>query len=401
MLFAGLIAAGLTAALSLDEAVSEALSSAPARAASQALEARRPLDADLPWLSSNPTFQLQVGTRSPAGGPSGYESEWWVYQPIALGDHAKARRDAAKSEAAALGWTASEVRLAMSRAAAAAWFESWGARARWHRAVEEDAVAKSLVAKTDRARTLGGAIALDVDDARAYAAEASLALLEAEGLSFEADVTLARTLGREAAGPVATRDELPAVVASCVADDEALVGRASRLPMVRAAEARVRADLMRLEEATSGKRGQVTVGASLTLDAGGPGTLVSVAASPPIVDRAQRERAGLSADVELARGEAARARAEAVALLRRALHEVAHSREVLDGLTTALVPALEARVVSRERLLAGGEGGLPELLRARRERLSGLARLDEDRVRHAAAAWHWRLLSEASNEGER
>jgi hypothetical protein len=65
------------------------------------------------------------------------------------------------------------------------------------------------------------------------------------------------------------------------------------------------------------------------------------------------------------------------------------------------VPALEARVAARERLLSGGEGGLPELLRARRERLSGLSRLDEARVRHAAAVWHWRTLSEATHEGER
>jgi hypothetical protein len=58
-------------------------------------------------------------------------------------------------------------------------------------------------------------------------------------------------------------------------------------------------------------------------------------------------------------------------------------------------------VQARERLVAGGEGGPLELLRARRERLAGLARLDEARARHAAAAWHWKALQDATNEGER
>jgi cobalt-zinc-cadmium efflux system outer membrane protein len=214
-------------------------------------------------------------------------------------------------------------------------------------------------------------------------------------------VALARTVGRTAAQGTSTAGELPAEAATIDEEESSLDARAGQLPMVRTAEARGRTAAARLAEVETGRHGQLQLGAALTVDAGGRGGLASFSAPIPVIDPAARERAGLSADVALKEGEAAKARVEAAALLRLARHEVVHTRELVESLAHGLVPSLEARVAARETLLKGGEGGLPELLRARRERLAALARLDEARARHAAAAWHWRHLVAATTSGER
>ena len=220
-------------------------------------------------------------------------------------------------------------------------------------AAEEQA---ATVQRTSEVRFQSGAgMPFDVALARADAATAHAAVLDAEGLQVEALAELRFSLGLPAAAAVepvgdlyASNDRLPAgpgLTANALAGEPTL------------GVARARAELARRETAlTYAALGpSLTVGASFLREGGGNVVVTGFVGLPlPVVAPAAFDTARQRGLEDAAAADLARVRAEAAKSLSLATHEREHWREVRDVLrSSALEAAREALRLALASYLAG------------------------------------------------
>lgn len=359
---------------------------------------------------------LRAGARSVGGAPSdlsitaeagpqvlpegAFQGRLGVAQAISLADLGGARRAALRSEADAL---AAERWAAVARRrieASDAWLELDYRQRAYAAAVAQSKLAAELARLTKRGLELGELTRVDAADAAAFAAEAELGVLEAEGAVTEGRLALAEAL--LVSGAVACEGAAPDFAPLTAGERDAATRALERAPSVRAAAARLEAMRARDVEARASYAPQLTLGA--VVDRTTPAGLALVGTlglSLPASNRAGRERAGLAAERLLAEGRHVEERARAAVALARALHEAEHAGEVLAALDRGWLPALEASLVARSAAFAAGESTALEAIVTRRASLAARLRRERASTDRAMALAVVRELARAASEGGR
>lgn len=337
--------------------------------------------------------QLRIAPRDARGLEGGVA----VQQYIPLGDVRAARREVLERQADARSVAVAASTLERKLDVAAAWIATWRARERRTIAEREHDLARSILAITERGRAAGVFTAPEVADAKTFVAEVDLRRTDAEGELAQAGYELAKAMGRT--GKIAPAGALPAAPLPPADIATQLVSRAASLPRVAARRLAARVERARAAEERASRRAQLIVGAEAFRDE--PGALVggvTIGLALPH-DRGERESREAELAARMADAEASQLATEAVSEMESALHEVAHTEEVLVKLRDQLVPAAEDAAAQRQRALEVGEGTLVELLAARRTALHARARLTDAQAAHAWARIEAWLLLEATGGG--
>jgi outer membrane protein TolC len=333
---------------------------APAVAAAERATATRAAAGRLTSMTSNPIVYLQPGVRTDDGvtGPEGLVT---LQQSFNLAGWGGARHTTAAHELEASRFELRMRRRDLRIAVARAWLDTWALAEASRAVLEDEAAARELVSRIQRAVATDGLTRVDLEQAKAYAAEARALHLDLKGQAIEAGGRLAALLGLD---DVATVDGAPPSFDEAPGPE---VAQAANLPAVRLLEARVLGERSRAVEASAqyGAALQVQLQAGHEAPRQWLGNL-SLGLTLPLFEVGRRERVGHEATAALLEGEAAKARAEArieLALLR---HELEHTAEVYAVVHDQQLPAaLEAANLQVRRFL-GGECTLQELLVVRR-----------------------------------
>lgn len=362
------------APLSFDEALRLAGQAPAVEAAAAAVEERRKLTDATSTLVANPQLGVQPGVRRhPLGvGPEVYLS---LTQPLNLAGFGGARKDALAKELEqdrALGRAA--LHLGRLRAARA-WFSLWANQAALAEAKREQDLAADWAGRVERAAVAGGLTRADAAAARSWRAEASLAVLASEGEVFLAGVLLSEALGLDATAPSQVVEALPELPLPAGAALQESVARAELAPGVELATHTRDAEEARVTELKAANGTWLQVGAQAGRE--GSGDLVGLATlqlTVPAFDRGERDQARSKALATRAEGERRDALARARAERLRAIHELEHTREVLDVVERDLVPAAEDAARFAQKRMEGGEGTAFEWVMARRTVLAARSR---------------------------
>ena len=169
--------------------------------------------------------------------------------------------------------------------------------------------------------------------------------------------------------------------------------RVSALPVVqlKALEADVQRARSAEEKAARGT--SLSIGVYAQRDS--PGGFVgygAVGLTLPMFDRGERERSVTIARATQLDGETKREQANAVADLAMGLHEVDRTQEVVDTLSSGILPPLEEALAHRTRLFEAGEATMLEVITARRNVVNARGRLERAKARNAWArvkVWLW------------
>jgi outer membrane protein TolC len=327
-----------------------------------------------------------------------FQGRLGVAQAISLADLGGARRGALGREADALGAERAASVTRRRVEASTAWLEL-DFRERAHAAaVSQSKLASELARLTKRGLELGELTRVDAGDASAWAAEAELAVLDAEGSVTEARLTLAAALSLS--GPVSCEGAAPDFAPLTARERDAAEAALERMPSVRAAAARVEALRARDVEARASYAPQLTLGA--VVDRTTPSGLALVGTlglSLPASNRGGRERASLAAERLLAEGQHTEEKARAGLVLARALHEAEHADEVLRALDRSWLPALAAAQKARDAAFAAGESTALELITSRRTGLAARLRRERASTDRAIALAVVRELARAASDG--
>jgi cobalt-zinc-cadmium efflux system outer membrane protein len=305
-------------------------------------------------FTSLPRVTLIAGDRLSTRGGS-LEIGGGVTQDIPLGAVRGARKDAAAAFDRVVELDVGRARLDGAARAALAWVSLAEADAVFAYRREGAEHAEGIL-RTLRARVKTGvADPLELPLAEGDAATARAAVLEAEGMRFEAAMELGFAMGEAPDAAVAVAGDL-AGIADAPGDEPALLRQAERAhPQVLLAEARGAAARREADLAAVTFAPFVGVGASYLREGTGDQIVTGTVSVPlpfsrPWAFEASRQHA--AADV--ARAQAERARAELGREIRAALHEREHTRELHAMLAgTALAPMKEALRVARAQLDAG------------------------------------------------
>jgi len=342
--------AGASRGVSFAEAlgIGEQVSNVAGWGASADALSRAPVPAGWPALVAS----IAIGPRLAPGGDRGLEGGLAVQQSVPLANPRAARTETRDAVAAHAGAVRVELVLEARLAIASAWIESWAAGERLASAERDLALARSLEQVMARGRELGAFTAPELPNAQVFVP--------------------------------GTWDEL--------------LARARNLPAVTARRLAARAARIRAVEQRATTGPHLLLGAEMRRD--GPGAAISLATIGVTIphDRGQREAAFADAEARVQDGEAIGLAARGVIELERALHEVEHTREMLDVLVTTLVPAAELAASSRSRAFEVGETTIVELLAARRTALAASTRVGEARAAHAWARVRAWLLLQATRE---
>ncbi len=382
--------------VTFDEAIALADVMPRVEAARRADAVKRHGDADVSSMTLNPQLTVQPGQRFDATGTRNPDLVVEVAQGWNLSGHSGARRDTIVIEEEVLTAEARAVALFERLQVGRVWIDAWQAGRERSVADEERDLARVLEGLVVRLSELGEATAADVEEARAYGAEARLAFIEADGRVFERGIALSRALGRSPAAITDVQGELPKPLLPDLSRPEVLVARIDALPAVKrvALEARVARAREVEEKALRGVVAQL--GLVGTRDSSTSGVIVSGVArvSAPLFDRGERERAAMLASAARGDGDVLDARLAAAAELRTAIHEVEHTDGILLELEQRLVPAALNAARLRETLMRAGEATLIETLIARRTAIVAQRRLEAARAAHAWARVRlWLFLS--------
>jgi hypothetical protein len=207
------------------------------------------------------------------------------------------------------------------------------------------------------------------------------ARVDAEGEVFDRSAALAAEVGEPLAA-LSCSGELPSPAVPALD----LVRAAAALPAVQVELLRARVERARAAEERALRGLHLGYGVSGLRD--GAGALVlgaTLQLTLPAFDRGEREAGLRDAEALRAEASAARARVQAVSQLRRALHEVEHSGELLALLTAELAPAAREAARLTELLHGQAEVSMAEVLQARRVALSAELRVTRARAAHAWA----------------
>jgi cobalt-zinc-cadmium efflux system outer membrane protein len=399
-LLVSLVVSAAPVALSFDDAIGLAPQAPRVEGAARALSEKSALDSKLSSLTLNPTLSVMPGYRLSPTKDREPELVAELTQPWNLAGHSGARRSSVRLEEAVVEAEMRARALEQRLAAARAWVDLWAAQRVFAEMEREAKIADELQRLVERTAALGAATRADVADARAFAAEARLAALNAEGEVHDRGLELAREVASPRIDPIAASGDLPSPPLPVPIDRAALVARAAELPDVARQLLAARAERARGVEERAARGTILQLGVALQRDAPG-GLVVSGLAriTPPLFDRGERERGVRAAEAARLEGEQRAGQLAAQIELAMTLHEVEHTAEVRAALRDRLVPASREGADARRRIFAAGEATLPEVLQSERTAIDA-----ESRLQRASAmnAWSriklWLLLSSMQAE---
>ena len=303
-----------------------------------------------------------------------------VIQSFALAALGDARRAALSSHASTQDAERAGQRLYRRLQVSQAWLRTHAAHAALGIAQGELQLAETLSQAAERGAELAELTRADAADAAAYAAEAKLGLLSAEGELIEARLDLTRTLAISDR-VLDVRGEPPQLHEPTPADKAALHARIETQPALLSLQRQMAALDARKRELRASYASQLSLGVVLDrTDPGAWATLGVVGLTWPLADRGLRERAEVDAERTALRGRTEEQRAGLHVEIERLLHEIEHTHETLQHADERLLPAIERGLSAREALFRAGEGTVLEIVVARRNAL-GL-RLRRLRLHH-------------------
>ena len=365
-------------------------------AAARAVEEKTDLDRHVAKVPFNPQVTVQPGWRFAPHNAREPELIVEILQPWSLSGYGGARRRTITVEEDLLRAERRAAALGARMSAARAWIDLWAAEHLVEEVRKEEAIARELERLVDRGAALGAMTKADLAEAGAYHAEARIAVLAAEGEVFQRGLVLARELSDGAALPRRTTGDLPMPEVPSGDLLTRYLERMSALPAVAVRGLQARAARAReLEEAAA--RGTVAqLGATLQRDAPG-GLVVSGMArvTLPILDRGERERAGLRAEAARLDGEQRAALVAARSELVDDFHEVSHTAEILEVVREDLAPTSRMAAETRRRIFQQGGATLLEVLQSDRAAVIAASRLWRAQAEQAWARTKlWLLLAE-------
>ena len=396
------VAAHAEAGVTFDEALGLARQAPAVTAGVKAAGQLGKAASGLPSMASNPQVSLQPGARLAPESDVGPEFVASVTQSWNLAGLGAARKATLRAESDALNAEARAAALAQRMGAAKAWIDLWAAQKLLSLAEAEADVARDLAKLGEKAAAAEAATKADAAEARAYAAEAKLMVLDAEDEELERGLSLARQTASKAAEPAAAAGDLPEPSLPEPGTWATALAQVDRLPAVRVKVLAQRAESARAAEETAARGTQLSLGVVVQKD--GPQNYAAFGAiglTVPIFDRGQRERAPAEARATALGGEKESAAIDARAELHKAFHDVKHTGRILATVKDELLPPLVEAAEGREKIFRAGDGTMVDVLSARRRVISARARLVRAR---AANAWAkvkvWLFLAELKGAGE-
>ncbi|MCC6333554.1 MAG: TolC family protein [Myxococcales bacterium] len=383
-----------TAPLTFDAAMVRADSAPDVVAAVQASAARRDALDRMSSMTANPLLQAQPGLRV-ENGATRPEGQLTLQQSFNVAGLASARRGTAEKDLDAARWEARGRRRDLRVAVARAWLETWALTEASRAVLEEEAMAKELVLRIQKAVASDGLTRVDLASARAFAAEARAFHLDLEGQAIEAGGRLSMLLGlaelATVEGPLPGFDGAAAPV----------VDAAAQWPALKRLEAQVQGERSRGVEASA----QYGTGLQVQAQGGHEAPTqwfanVALGVTLPLFDVGRREAGEHEAQARLLEGEldkAATGARVALALLR---HELEHTEDVFATVHGQQLPAAVEAAGLQLKRFQSGECTLQELLLVRR--LAVAARVGAIRAQAAllAARAHARELNAELSQGD-
>jgi cobalt-zinc-cadmium efflux system outer membrane protein len=359
----------------------------------RAAEEKAQRDRGISSIPFNPQLSVMPGWRFAPSYERQAELVAEVLQPWNLSGQASARRRTVGLEEKVLDAEARAAALGARLAAARAWIDVWGAEQVFEETRREEQIAAELERLVGRSESLGAMTRADVAEARAYHAEARVAVLNAEGEVYQRALMLGREIGR--ATPVHAAGPLPDAPVPPSAKSAEYLERMAALPAVAVKSFQARAAAARdlEEEAARGTIAQL--GATLQRDAP-DGLVISALArvTLPVFDRGERERASIRADAVRLEGEREDALVAARVDLAASFHEVDHTAALLAVYRDDLAPASREAAQSRRRIFENGGATLLEVLQSERTAVAAASRLRRIQAEHAWACTKlWMLVT--------
>jgi outer membrane protein TolC len=387
------------ATLTFDEALGLADRAPSVEGARQGATAGRKLAAAVSSQTSNPEIRVEPGyrmTQSPSSATR-FEGVASISQSWNLAGLASRRRETVRAEVDSLDVQSRAIAVARRLGAAQAWIDLWAAQASLSDARQEVALATVLAERTERGAAAALLTRADAADAASYRAEARLFALSVEGETTDLGFRLARETARAPAA-LGTVGDLPEAPLPAPAEWPALVARAAELPEVVARRLVARADAARAAEVRAARGTAFSFGLAVTRDnlqeyVG----FAQLGVTLPLFDRGEREAVPFAAAAVRGEREAEEGARTAAAELARSLHEVEHTREILEELERGFLPASAEAARLREVAFGAGDTTVVEVLVARRAAAAALTRLHRARAAHAwARVKVWIQLAELS-----
>lgn len=381
-------------AITWDETLARASLPPAARAAADAARAQNELGETISGLP-NPEIAVRPGVRYLPEG-SVFTGEANVSQGIPLAARGATRREANRSEAAALDGQARLLSLTARSDAAEAFCNLRALEDAVVFARGEEKMAEEFLERVRLGARSGIFTTTELADAEAFAAEATLQRITLEGQAFNLGTDLARLVGYEEPIPLVTSGALPAFPTPSEDQKRMLLASAEKLPSVVVEDLQVRALRAREEEVRIDALPTLSVGAAAIRDnPDDKAWFATFSMDLPFFDRAQRDRAALRGEARAQEGERAQALLKARRLIADALFQLEHTGRLLEVIDSRLLPS--AREVTRlvELSHRSGETTVIDVLRARRALLQVEARQRQAAADHVLAQAKVHLLLDA------
>jgi outer membrane protein TolC len=322
-----------------------------------------------------------------------------IAQPLNLAGYGGARRAALSRELEHEESLGKTVLLGVRLRVARSWLSAWAAQTSLHEAKRELDLATDWSARVERAAVAGGLTKADAAAARGWKAEAALAALAAEGEVFSAGVMLNAALGVDATEPSQAAEALPELPLPQPAELSQSLERAEHAPGVAQWANARDAEEAHLVEVRAANSTWLQVGVHAGRE--GSGDLIGLGTlqlTLPMFDQGERDQARYKALAARAEGDRrdalARARAERVDII----HELEHTREVLDMVEGDLLPAAEDAARFAQKRMEGGEGNAFEWVMARRTVLMAKGRRLRAQADHTMSRFAAAELAAATGE---
>ena len=320
-------------ALTFDAALGLTAATPKVVGTARSAEEKAALDRQISALPYNPQLTVMPGWRFAPRDARQPELVAEIIQPWNFSGQPRARRQTVALEERVLQTEARVAALASRLSAARAWINVWAAEHVLEETRREERIAAELERLVDRAAALGAMTRADLAEARAYHAEARVAVLNAEGEAFQSGLTLAREVGAPEGLPLRAEGALPAAPVPSSALRSDYLQRMNALPAVALKDFQARAARARAVEEEAARGTIAQLGAVLQRDAPGGLVISGIArVTFPIFDRGERERAGLHADATRLEGERGDALVAARTELAARFHEVDHTADLLSVL---------------------------------------------------------------------
>lgn len=387
--------------ISFDEAIGLSVQAPDVQGAERAVAEKHDMRGRISTMTSNPQLYLQPGFRVAPIPNQGVEVQASVMQSWNLAGLSSARTTTARLEEETLSARARALALTQRLEAARAWIDLWSAERVLEITSQEAALAGDFVRLVEKAAAASASTKADVSEARAYHAEARLSVIAAEGEVLERGLLLARALAAGAEA-MSSSGSLPTAPAPAETNRKAAIQRVTNLPTVQSKALEAEVERARSAEEKAARGTSLSLGVYLQRDS--PGGFVgygAVGLTFPLFDRGERERSVTVARAAQLEGEAKRETANAAIDLALGFHEIDHTQEVVDTLTTAMLPALEESLASRLRIFEAGEATILEVITTRRNLVNARGRLERARAQNAWArvkVWLWLSMLDAKKQ---